>query len=458
MARLIVVGLGPAGPDLVTIGTRDLLGSIETRYLRTLRHPAAVVAEGALSFDHVYDSAETIQEVYSRIADDLLEAAVAEGEVLYAVPGSPVVAEHTVELLRIRAPEKGVDLQIFPALSFVDLAWARLGIDPIAHGVRVIDGQRFSVEAAGQRGPLLVAQCDTVHVLSEIKLVLDGGIVSAVRPDTKVTILHHLGLPDEAILTVPWIEMDRAIEPDHLTSVYLPELAEPTSREIERLADLVLTLRSECPWDRAQTHHSLTRHLIEETYEVIDAIDGLDEEAQTGYEALEEELGDVLFQVVFHARIAAEAGQFTLADVADGVYRKLYQRHPHVFGDVEVETPDDVVRNWEQIKKAEKGRQSVFEGIPESLPALLFALKVRKKSETLRELGVSIPEILSLTAASGILDEAVNAKTLGDALFALVDLARERGIDPEAAMRSAAVRYRDLVKVEESGHTNTEFG
>lgn len=460
MPRLIVVGLGPGGPELTTTGTREVIAAVPIRFLRTERHPAAQVVDGATSFDHVYDTASTLAEVYSTIADELLDAAVVHGEVLYAVPGSPVVAEHTIELLRERSAVAGVDMELYPALSFVDLAWVRLGVDPIAAGVRVIDGQRFSVEAAGERGPLLVAQCDSRNVLSEIKLALDAGVESAVTAESTVTFLHHLGLPDERVITVPWDDLDRSLEPDHLTSLYLPALAQPTAREVERLVDLVTTLRAECPWDQAQTHESLTRHLLEESYEVLDAIAGLDVDVGEGYEALEEELGDLLFQVVFHARLAAEAGQFTLADVADGVYRKLYLRHPHVFGDVAVESPADVVRNWEQIKKAEKGRASVFEGIPDHLPALLFALKIHKKTATLAELGVEVPTAASLTetlqALRGSMVDSdadglkldglkLDETTVGDLLFAVADVARRCDVDPEAALRGAAIRHRGKV-------------
>ena len=138
-------------------------------------------------------------------------------------------------------------------------------------------------------------------------------------------------------------------------------------------------LRAECPWDREQTHQSLTRHLLEESYEVLDAIDLLGADEDEGYVALEEELGDLLFQVVFHATLGAEEGRFTLADVARGIHDKLVLRHPHVFAEVEVDGADEVVTNWEAIKKAEKGRESVFDGIPTGLPALLYALKVQQE-------------------------------------------------------------------------------
>jgi tetrapyrrole methylase family protein/MazG family protein len=269
---------------------------------------------------------------------------------------------------------------------------------------------------------LLVAQCDRRSVLSELKLAVDDGPV--------VTVLHHLGLPDERVFEVPWDELDRSFEPDHLTSLWVPELAAPIAGEVAAFAELVRTLRERCPWDAEQTHHTLTRHLLEETYEVLEAIEALDEATGKGYDHVEEELGDLLFQVVFHATIAAESGAFTLADVARGIHDKLVHRHPHVFADVDVDGTDEVIRNWEQIKKAEKGRTSVMEGIPGNLPALLYAHKVLRKASSL---GVET------SPASGVTDD----RALGDLLLSIVDAARRAELDPEAALRAAAARVRD---------------
>ena len=264
-------------------------------------------------------------------------------------------------------------VEVLPALSFLDLAWARLGVDPVALGARLVDGRRFETHAAGERGPLLVGQCDQPHVLSDIKLALDDG--------PAVVVLQRLGLPDESVRTVAWDDLDRDVVPDHLTSLWIPELADPVAGELARFYELVRTLRAECPWDREQTHASLTRHLLEETYEVLEALDRVDEQAGTGFEDLEEELGDLLFQVVFHSVLAAEEGQFTLADVARGIHDKLYDRHPHVF-DPQPGVTDTafLTEEWERRKVAEKGRASVMDGIPVALPALAYAAKVQKKA------------------------------------------------------------------------------
>ena len=434
MGRITVVGLGPGDPSLVTAGTLAAIERVpsEARFLRTEVHPSAHLVAGAATFDHHYESADTFDQVYRRIVDDLIAAADGGNEVLYAVPGSPRVLERTVDLLDAAAAEGRVEVDVLAGMSFVDLAWVRLGIDPYEQGVRLIDGHRFEVAAAGERGPLLVAHCHNQRVLSDIKLSVDE------FPTTPVVVLQRLGLPDESVTTVAWADLDRSFEADHLTSVYIPELAHPVAGEVAAFVELVAKLRAECPWDAEQTHRTLTRHLLEETYEVLEALDavgdgGPDTDPEA-YEHLEEELGDLLFQIVFHTTLATEAGFFGLGDVARGVHDKLVHRHPHVFGVVEVDGADDVVANWEQIKKAEKGRASVFDGMPSDLPALLYALKVTKKAATFSVVPDPVDE------------------TLGGRLLALVAAARaaDGDVDPETELRSAAARLRDRAKAIEA--------
>jgi tetrapyrrole methylase family protein/MazG family protein len=434
--RVVVVGLGPGDPRLVSVATTAALAAHHVRFVRTTRHPSAVLVEPATSFDPLYEQAESLDEVYATIVERLVAAAASHGEVLYAVPGSPLVSERTVELL---GADPRVEVELIAALSFLDLAWARLGVDPVAAGVRLVDGHRFAVDAAGQTGPLLVAQCDSALVLSEIKLAVDEG------PD--VTVLQRLGLPDEQVSVVDWSELDRRVRPDHLTCVWIPRLAEPVAAELQRFADLVRTLRARCPWDQRQTHRSLTRHLVEETYEVLEAIDELDA-SPAGYGHLEEELGDLLFQVLFHATLAAEAGQFTLADVARTIHDKLVARHPHVFGPAGAPMP-----NWEEIKKAEKGRASVMEGVPGNLPSLLYAFKVQGKAASVGfdwkdaagawpKIREELDELDAALAADPGAGPAVNEE-LGDVLFSVVNVARHLGLDPESALRDATAKFRD---------------
>ena len=338
MPRVVVVGLGPGDADLMTTGTVDAVASIPVRFLRTSRHPAASAVDGASTFDEVYEQAASLDEVYADIVDRLVRAAEQHGEVLYAVPGSPAVAERTVELLRA---DDRVEVQVLPALSFADLAWARLGVDPVAVGARLVDGHRFAVEAAGSTGPLLVAQCDSRQVLSDIKLSVDGS-------PGPVTVLQRLGLPDEQVAEVAWDDLDREVEPDHLTALWIPVLAAPVAGELIALDEVTRILREKCPWDVEQTHESLKRYVLEEAEEVGEAIDSGDPAK------LEEELGDLLYQVYFHATLGAEEGDYTLADIARGIREKLVRRHPHVFGDASAETIADVAAIWERVKAEER--------------------------------------------------------------------------------------------------------
>ncbi len=435
--RVVVVGLGPGDPRLVSAAALDAIASCERRYLRTTRHPSAHLAEPARSFDEFYERASDIEEVYSSILEALVDAASKGEAVLYAVPGSPLIAERTVELLR-RDPR--VEVEIVPSLSFLDLAWQRLGADPVEAGVRLVDGHRFRSAAAGQPGPFVVSQCDSRLVLSDIKLALEDGPV--------VTVMQRLGLSDEAVFEVAWEDLDRSFEPDHLTCLWVPRLASPVAAELVRFAELVRVLRSECSWDRVQTHQSLARHLLEETYEALDAIDAIDgSDDLEGYAHLEEELGDVLFQVAFHATLAAEAGQFELADVARGVHDKLVERHPHLFGPPGTPEPD-----WEQLKMDQKGRASVMDGVPGHLPALLYANKMQSKAASVgfdwksaagawAKIDEELAELREAVDSPAPAPDAVKEE-LGDVLFSMVNVARHLGLDPEASLRAASRKFR----------------
>jgi tetrapyrrole methylase family protein/MazG family protein len=463
---VVVVGLGPAGADLVPEAAYGVLAGAARSFVRTARHPAveaaARVAPGGLdSFDRIYDSAATIDQVYDAIVEELVAAASAVSDgtgagpyVAYAVPGSPFVAERTVVLLR---RDDRVRVQVVAAPSFLDLAWDRLGIDPVAAGVRLVDGASFAVEAAGERGPLLVAQCHSRQLLSDIKLA--GDDVSGVDGGRTAVLLHHLGLADEQVLEVPWADLDRSLEPDHLTAVWVPALAVPVAVELARLDELVHTLRARCPWDRKQTHGSLARHLLEETYEALDAIETVastePEVAPEAVDHLAEELGDLLFQVYFHAALGGEEGRFTLADVARGVHDKLVARHPHVFGDVVAETADQVAANWEVLKKDEKGRTSVTEGIPSALPALALAAKLQAKAESVGVKGRDEAGLRGQVAAAvdrlgRPSDAGADADAVGEALFAVADLARRLGVDPETALRVWAGAFRRQIEAREA--------
>ncbi|MGB3734283.1 MAG: MazG family protein, partial [Ilumatobacter sp.] len=450
---ITVVGLGPGADEHVTLDTLGLIERIERRHLRTSVHPSAHLVldapGGAVTHDDLYESADTFADVYAEIAERLIADADRNGDVLYAVPGSPLVLERTVRTLRerSRAPGATFALDVRPAMSFLDVAWARLGIDPIEAGVRLVDGHEFATAAADQTGPLLVAHTHANWVLSEIKLAVDGA-----TGDEAVVLLHALGTDDEKIVETTWSELDRTIEADHLTSIYIPHLAAPVGHHYTRFHELTRTLREQCPWDVEQTHESLIPYLLEETYEVVDALQALgqspDSDLATDPDAdLIEELGDLLYQIEFHAVIAEQEGRFTIADVAEGIHDKLVRRHPHVFGDTASDEQSSdgskadasrdpnldaatVLASWDEIKHAEKGRTSIFDGIPRSMPALAYAAKVGRKASKVGfdwpDVSGAIPKIVEetneLIEAIDAADAVETDAELGDLLFAVVNV------------------------------------
>ena len=447
-----VVGLGPGPVGLVTQETIEAISSSTTRFVRTTRHPSATLVGSAVSFDDEYERHDTFAEVYAAIAARVADAALKDGSALYAVPGSPGVLEDGVR--RLLADER-LEVRVLSAVSFLDLAWLRLGIDPVDVGVRLVDAHRFAESAANSAGPFLVAQCHADWVLSEIKLAHESA-----RGDERVTVLHHLGLADERVLDTTWDDLDRlershGLVVDHLTSLYVPQLAEPVAGEMARLHALARTLREQCPWDREQTHASLVRYLIEETYEVVDALNALDEDDPSTDEALIEELGDLLYQIEFHTTIAEQQGRFSLADVARTTHEKLVRRHPHVFGDVQATNAGEVVTTWDEIKRAERAAKIVddapdfFAGVSRAAPSLSLAQKLQKRAA---EVGFDWPDVhgasakldeeigeLRVAAQSG--DPAVVRMELGDVLFSVVNVARKLGLDAETALRDAADKF-----------------
>jgi len=447
-----VVGLGPGPVGLVTQETIEAISSSTTRFVRTTRHPSATLVGNAVSFDDEYERHDTFAEVYAAIAARVADAALKNGSALYAVPGSPGVLEDGVR--RLLADER-LEVRVLSAVSFLDLAWLRLGIDPVDAGVRLVDAHRFAESAANSAGPFLVAQCHADWVLSEIKLAHESA-----RGDERVTVLHHLGLADERVLDTTWDDLDRlershGLVVDHLTSLYVPQLAEPVAGEMARLHALARTLREQCPWDREQTHASLVRYLIEETYEVVDALNALDEDDPSTDEALIEELGDLLYQIEFHTTIAEQQGRFSLADVARTTHEKLVRRHPHVFGDVQATNAGEVVTTWDEIKRAERAAKIVddapdfFAGVSRAAPSLSLAQKLQKRAA---EVGFDWPDVhgasakldeeigeLRVAAQSG--DPAVVRMELGDVLFSVVNVARKLGLDAETALRDAADKF-----------------
>ena len=455
-----VVGLGSSSAQHLTAHTTELLTSSPVVRLRTRIHPAADAFSGVSSYDDYYDSADSFEVLYPKIVDNLVELASTSpnGEVVYAVPGSPMVAERTVELLRLRSD---VEVICEPAISVIDVACARLGKDPMALGLRVVDALG-SVEPFRGPGPLLILQTYAPEILASV--------ADRLPRETVVTVLHHVGLDDEVIKELPAMELVSFDSADHLTSLWVEGLR-TAGESMDDLVDFMRRLRAECPWDQEQTHASLTRHLLEEAYETLDALEtfvrveseGGDHSVAVAH--VEEELGDLLFQIVFHAELGDEEGHFNFATIADGVRDKLTGRHPHVFGDVEVSGSEEVASRWEDLKKKEKGRESVTDGIAWQLPALTLYAKLLRKAqqvdlgsgtgENARAQAISALQSLNF-APSGAIDSQSTSDTesaWGDALSAIAMCAQWSGVDLEGVLRERALQLRSEIQQHESSKT-----
>ncbi|SEJ92808.1 tetrapyrrole methylase family protein / MazG family protein [Propionispira arboris] len=447
MGEITIVGLGPGEFGFITLDTWDKIKQAATLLLRTAKHPTvAEIKKREIAFesyDTVYTEKETFEEVYRSIAANVVERAQKGEDIVYAVPGSPLVAERTVVLIRDLAAERQVKLTILPGMSFVEVLYVKLGVDPI-DGLTIIDSADLETLPPDLATALVITQVYNQQVASDTKLSL----METYPDDYEITLVRNLGLPDEAIYTLPLYELDRQTGIDHLTSVYIPTCEAKQKRfEMKPLTDIMKILRSPggCPWDIEQNHQSLRRNIIEEVYEVIEAID------LENPKLLCEELGDLLLQIVFHARMAEEAGSFSMQDVIDGITEKLIRRHPHVFGDITVKDAGEVVLNWDAIKKIEKAaeRKSVLDGVPKDLPSLMRAYKLQHKAAKVGFDWADIGPVWDkVTEELNELKEAVLEKDqkhieeeLGDLLFSIVNVSRFLKVDAEIALNRANYKF-----------------
>ncbi|MGZ5384816.1 MAG: MazG nucleotide pyrophosphohydrolase domain-containing protein, partial [Acidimicrobiia bacterium] len=351
--HITIVGLGPGDYERIPTETRQKLLDPGTRVMvRTLEHPAArhlselrVVESG----DDVYGSAETFDAVYQRLAERVVEAA-SHAPVVFAVPGSPFVGERTPGLIRELAKRAGISVEVVGGESFLDLVLSEVGVDPIGDGLVVLNGHHLPDPILLQL-PTIITQVDVPMVLIDVREAL----ARLLPAETPITVLMDLGTGQARIETVA-LEALAGEYAGLRTSLFLNGM----QVGLPGLIATMRRLRAECPWDREQTHHSLVRNLVEETYELVEALARLPVEAPAGepdfiaYEDVEDELGDVLLQVLFHSTMASDAGAFDIEDVAERLREKLVRRHPHVFGEVEAATAQAVVENWEKIKQEEK--------------------------------------------------------------------------------------------------------
>lgn len=444
---LKIIGLGPGAPEALTIGAFKELKNSDNVYLRTEKHPTVeFLKEEGINFntyDYAYETSDSFDEVYKKIAEDVLVKAKNEKDLIFAVPGHPLVAEKSVINLIQLCDENKIEYKILPAVSFVDAMIEALEIDPI-EGVKIIDAFDMENQILDRRIGTIITQVYNNFIASEVKLKL----LEYYNDDTEIYYVRAAGVKDqEVIRKIPMYELDWQEDIDYLTSIYIPK-CENNKKDYYDFINIVETLRSEdgCPWDREQTHESLRECLVEECYEVIDAIEKQDDAG------LIEELGDVLLQVVMHGTIAKEDGYFNLNDIIDGISNKMILRHPHVFGNAKADTSSEVIVNWEEIKKKEKNLDTITDEmntIAKSFPALVRAYKLQNKAkkvgfdwdnveDAMEKVKEELNEVKDVYNGE---NRAMIEEEIGDLLFSCVNVARFLKVNSELALNKTSDKF-----------------
>ena len=452
MNEITIIGLGAGDLDQLPLGIYKKLIQTEQCFVRTIDHPVIgdLKREGInfTAFDGIYEKHDQFEAVYEEIAGTLLQEA-SNRSVLYAVPGHPMVAEKTVQLLLEKSPALGIAIKLEGGQSFLDPLFQAVRIDPI-EGFQLLDGTDLSPDDLHITQHMIIGQVYDAFSASNVKLTL----MEKLPDDYEVYIVTAAGSSQEKVTKCALFELDRQMELSNLTSVYVPPVSEEALRyrEFSKLRQVIAELRGPdgCPWDKKQTHESLKKYLIEEAYELIDSIDEEDDEGMIG------ELGDVLLQVMLHSQIGEDEGMFTIDDVIEGITAKMIRRHPHVFGDVEVNGEEDVLVNWQKIKEDEKGSetkapQSILDGIEKSLPNLLRAEEYQKRaakvgfdwdevSEAWKKVREEVQELEEEILSPNRDVERIKSE-LGDLFFALVNISRYYDIQAEEAVYKANQKF-----------------
>jgi tetrapyrrole methylase family protein/MazG family protein len=447
---ITIIGLGPGDAGLLTQQAWRLLtaaaATADSVYLRTDQHPAVAGLPANLqlhSFDHIYGSAPDFASVYEQIVAEVLERG-RTADILYAVPGHPLVGEATVTAIVKAGKKEGIPVKVVDGLSFVEPTLAALGIDAL-EGLQLFDAITLTGHIYPPLNPdiqLLLAQVYSRLLASELKLSL----MNIYPDDHPVKFVHAASGRDEMVESLPLYAIDRSEYIGPLTSLYVLPLALKSS--LPALAETVAILRSPngCPWDQEQTPKSMRETLLEEAYEVLDAIDTADPAS------LREELGDLLYHIVMQTQMASEAGDFSLTDVIAGIEAKLRRRHPHVWGEWQVANSAEVLANWEKLKQQEKADQpaeqtaSLLDNIPLNLPALARSQKIQVHAG---RVGFDWPDVNGVyEKLEEEWNEVRQAETpearqqeLGDLLLVVVNLARWLKVDAESALREANHRF-----------------
>jgi tetrapyrrole methylase family protein/MazG family protein len=458
MPQITIVGLGPGAPGHLTREAWRELSHASEVWLRTIHHPVVRELPQTMrfhSFDAAYEQEKTFDAVYKQIVASVLDLGDRPEGVIYAVPGHPLVGESTVTAILTQAVERHLPVRVIEGISFIDATLTALACDAL-DGLQIFDALdiiSLHHPPLNPDYPALIAQVYSRAVASSLKLVL----MNQYPDEYPVILVDGAGTDHQVLSPMPLYAIDRE-ELSPLSTLFIAPMAKVGS--FEGFQETVARLRSPegCPWDREQTHETLRMNLLEESYEVLAAID-------TGNpDELKEELGDLLLQVVLQTQVGVDEGEFQMPDVIAAIDAKLKRRHPHVWQGLDVEGVHEVVANWEAIKRQErvengKAEKSLLDGIPLALPALTQAYAY---GDRVGRIGLRLNEVSRLPDAivTGIMalrsaqTHEVRSQLLGRMLFATVMWAQLLEIDPESSLRETNNRFAaNFRKLEEDRHT-----
>lgn len=446
MGKIYIIGLGPGSIDALSLGAIEKIHDKNKNLLRTDKHPTVEYFRQKeiefSSYDHVYETEEAFEIVYEKIVDDLIKMSQGEEAINYFVPGNPMVAENTVKLLL----QRDIETEIVPGMSFIEPMLQVVNRDPI-DGLKIIDGAEFNDLMIDINVDTIITQVYNKRILSNVKLKLS----EIYSDEYKVWLIQSAGIEDrEKVHNIPIYTLDRIENVDSLTSIYIEKIENGKKVfDFNDLMGIIRILRGEdgCPWDLEQTHKSMRGCLLEEAYEVVDAIDRED------IDNLKEELGDLFLQVLFHCDIAYDEGEFYPIEVTSEIVNKLIYRHPHVFSEKKLENSQEVVYNWNELKDSQRGFKSFSEklkSIPK-LPALMRSKKIQEKAseigfdwedikDPLNKVMEEYEEVVQAMEEFGGGDSKVEEE-LGDLLFAVVNLSRFLDVDPELALNKTIKKF-----------------
>ena len=445
---IVLLGLGPGDLRLLTREALEWIEQVDEIYLRTKNHPVATLLPDKISchsFETELDPDLSAEQVNEKIILTILELGEQPHGVTYAVPGHPMTADVTCSGIIQRARAVGIPVKIIAGVSLLEPTLQALSLDPQTQ-ITLIDAlalTKLDTPSFPPSQPVLITHVASPDTVSRLMSIL----LTVYPKRHKVDLVHDVGTENELVEHFPLGEIDKSTHFGSCSSLFCPPL--PFGSAFEDFQQIIAQLRSPegCPWDREQTHASLKPYLIEESYEALEALDLED------MPSLKEELGDILLQIVLHAQIGKENGEFRMSDVMQFISDKMIRRHPHVFAGGDARDVAGVIHKWEEIKANERKdngnpeKKGMLDGIPANLPALVQSQHIQQRAQ---RIGFDWPEINGvIKKIYEELDELKQAQTpeeriseAGDVLFAVVNLARWLDVDAESALRESNRRFK----------------